>query len=297
MLFKHMLSGKVENVEDLTFPLLASPKLDGVRGAVQEGQLVSRNHKAIPNRHVKDLFNSVKLEGLDGELVVGDPTAEDCFRVTESGVMSEYGVPNVKFYVFDMFTGNDGRGFSKRLDLLNRVLTDYGSTAIVVLEQALIKNARELLAYEKKQLKLGYEGVMIRSIDGPYKEGRSTLKEGWLLKKKIFADAEAKIIGLEEQLANTNVATRNVVGKQERSHKKAGMVGKGTLGALIVEGINGPFKGKKFNIGTGFDDAERAAIWANPGTWLGATVKYKYFPKGSKDLPRFPVYLGPRSDL
>ena len=41
-----------------------------------------------------------------------------------------------------------------------------------------IRNERELLAIEEKCLGDGFEGVMIRSVDGPYKEGRSTEREG-----------------------------------------------------------------------------------------------------------------------
>lgn len=291
MIFQHMLAGKVGDINDLVFPLLVSPKLDGIRAAVQDGKLVSRNQKPIPNRHVKDLFNFAKYEGLDGELIVGSPTAEDCFRVTESGVMSEYGVPDVKFYVFDIFLP-DGEPFHERLRRAEQLEDDY----VVAVRHTLIKNTRELLAYEKKALKDGYEGVMLRSLNGLYKQGRSTTAQGWLLKKKIFCDADAKVVGMEEQMANTNTLVRNVVGKAGRSHKKSGMSGKGTLGALVVEGLNGPYKGKTFNIGTGFTDAEREEIWAGR-TLLGRIVKYSYFPKGAKDLPRFPVFLGFRSDV
>lgn len=291
MIFQHMLAGKVGDINDLVFPLLVSPKLDGIRAAVQDGKLVSRNQKPIPNRHVKDLFNFAKYEGLDGELIVGSPTAEDCFRVTESGVMSEYGVPDVKFYAFDMFN-ETAAPFNLRIAVVEQMESEH----IIPVQHTPIHNVKELLAYEKKALKDGYEGVMLRSLGGLYKQGRSTTAQGWLLKKKIFCDADAKVVGMEEQMANTNTLVRNVVGKAERSHKKSGMTGKGTLGALVVEGLNGPYKGKTFNIGTGFTDAERSDIWAGR-TLLGRIVKYSYFPKGAKDLPRFPVFLGFRSDV
>lgn len=291
MIFQHMLAGKVVDVNTLVFPLYASPKYDGIRAAVQEGRLTSRNQKAIPNRACKDMFNHLRFEGLDGELIVGSPTAEDCFRVTESGVMAEYGVPDVKFYVFDFFM-TDNEPFHERLRRAEQLEDEY----VVVVRHTLIKNIRELLAFEKKMLKEGYEGIMLRSINGPYKQGRSTTKEGWLLKKKIFCDADAKVVGLEEQLFNGNTAVRNAVGKLERSAKRDKMVGKNTMGALVVEGLNGPYKGKQFNIGTGFSDTERHKIWADKDL-IGKVVKYSYFPKGAKDLPRFPVFLGFRSDV
>ena len=70
------------------------------------------------------------------------------------------------------------------------------------------------------------------------------------------------------------------------------MVGKGVMGALRVVGINGRYKDVEFGIGSGFNDEDRKDVW-KPGD----IVKYKYFPLGSKDAPRFPVYLGRRSKL
>ena len=56
-----------------------------------------------------------------------------------------------------------------------------------------------------KNLDDGYEGLMLRAPDGPYKFGRSTVKENTLLKVKNFLDDEAEVIGFKEQTTNTNV--------------------------------------------------------------------------------------------
>ena len=147
------------------------------------------------------------------------------------------------------------------------------------------------MALEERYLADGYEGVMLRSLQGIYKFGRATKKEGALLKLKRFADSEATILGLIEQMHNTNESTINALGLKERSSHKANLVGKDTLGALSVRDVT---TGVEFEIGTGFDDAERAKIWAHKDAYIGKLVKYKYFPSGSKDKPRFPVYQGIR---
>ena len=59
-----------------------------------------------------------------------------------------------------------------------------------------IHNAEQLTAYEEKCLADGYEGVMIRTPDSPYKCGRSTEREGWLLKIKRFEQRRAKYVVL-----------------------------------------------------------------------------------------------------
>ena len=91
---------------------------------------------------------------------------------------------------------------------------------------------------------------------------------------------------------NANEATRNELGYIERSSHKDNLVGRGDLGALVLEMDDG----RQFNCGTGFDDALRAEIWANADQYMGRMAKVKSFLIGVKDLPRFPVFLGFRDE-
>ena len=290
--FKPMLSGSVEDASALKLPLLASVKLDGIRAMVINGVLVSRNLKPIPNTYAQKLFGKRMFEGLDGELIVGKAGDPDVFRRTSSGVMSVDGQPDVYFHVFDCMSEPE-LPFIARWEHARH--TSDKSDRVIVVPQVMISVPAQLDEFEAAALGDGYEGVMLRSANAPYKYGRGTVKAQDLMKLKRFADAEARVVGFEEQMHNTNEAKRDALGHTERSSKKAGMVGKGTLGALKVVGVNGVYKGVAFNIGTGFDDALRAEIWANQPRWQGAVVKFKYFPSGSKEAPRFPVYLGQRS--
>ena len=132
---------------------------------------------------------------------------------------------------------------------------------------------------------------MLRRPDGLYKLGRSTLKEGILLKLKRFIDEEFEIVGFEERMHNGNEATRDELGHTKRSSHQENKTGRGDLGALTLK-----FGEATFNCGTGFDDALRAEIWANRDSYLGKFAKVKHFAIGAKDLPRFPVYLGMRDE-
>jgi len=151
-----------------------------------------------------------------------------------------------------------------------------------------------ILTWEESYLAAGYEGVMLRHPDGPYKHGRSTAKEAWLLKVKRFVDAEAKVIGYSEAQHNANEAKRNELGQLERSSHKAGKVGKQTLGALMVKDLK---TGVEFDIGTGFTESQRQLLWAQGDNLIGKVVKYKSQPTGVKDKPRFPVFLGFRDKV
>lgn len=287
---KPMLAGKLEDPHKLNFPVLASPKLDGVRCLIINGQAVSRNMKPIPNNVVSDILHG--LPPMDGELIVGDPKAPDAFNRTSSGVMSHDGIPKFKFWVFDALTKDSTMPFKERLILAKSYANSCGKNVQFV-EHKLIKNVDDLLEYEAQMLLAGFEGIMIRDPDGPYKHGRSTAREGWLLKLKRFEDSEAKITGFDELEHNTNEQTRDALGRAERSSRKSGKVLADTLGALVVQDT---VTGVDFKIGTGFSEAQRSDIWENRGRLLGSLVKYRFQPTGVKDAPRFPSFLGFRDE-
>ena len=276
----------------IVYPVYASPKLDGIRCSIVDGKALTRSLKAIPNKHISGLLSSSLLDGLDGELIVGSPTSKTCYTDTVSEVMSFDKVSEFTYYVFDLH--NLSNIFFHRLDALDsrvRAISEAFVNApnIVLLPQELLHDEAELLAYEAAKVAEGYEGVILRWPGAPYKFGRSTVKEGYLLKVKRFEDSECEIVGVEEEMFNGNEAETNELGRTKRSSAKAGKVGKGTMGALIVRDL---VSGIEFNIGTGFTAAQRAEDWA-----IGSIVRYKFFPVGVKDKPRHPVYLGPRSAL
>jgi len=263
--------------------------------------VMSRNLKPIRNKYVQRLYGRPEFNGFDGELIVGDPTAKDCFNVTSSGVTRADGEPDVKFYVFDRYDYD--------ANWIGRFGSITSTENICRVEHSLAFNAEDVLTYEGSFLKQGYEGLMIRDTKGPYKEGRSTTREGWLLKLKRFEDSEALVIGMEEKMHNSNEATTNALGRTQRTSHQENLVPLRTMGALIVKDLK---TGVVFNIGTGFDDTERDWWWDllqytehsclalnTGGTQIGfirptIIVKYKHFAVGAKDKPRFPTYLGIR---
>lgn len=283
MTFKPMLAAQAD-LRVLKYPVLASPKLDGVRAVVNERQLLSRSLKPIPNRYIADLLARPKLHGFDGELILGDPWGPTVYRDTVSAVMSRDGRPELRYYVFDLW--GTPFNYEERWHELLR-LTEKLTLPVDLVESIVIENRAQLDEYEAAAVAKGFEGVMLRSPKAPYKHGRSTVSEGYLLKLKRFEDSEALVIGIEEEMHNANEAQMNELGRTKRSSAKGGLVGKGTMGALVVRDLT---TGVEFNIGTGFTAEDRART-----EWVGKTVKYKHFPVGTKDKPRHPVYLGLRA--
>ena len=272
--FKPMLAEHAI-MDSIKFPMMASTKLDGIRAVVLNGQLLSRSLKPIPNKYVRELFeDDPRYEGLDGELIVGSPTDPHCFNKTTSGIMSEEGEPDVHFYVFDQIPEYCGMKpdtpFLKRYKDLQENIADLEH--VVLVEQQVVNNLEELSSFEEICLDEGYEGVIIKDLNSPYKYGRSTVREGYMLKIKRYKDSEAKTISYEELMANENEAFINELGKTERSNHKENMVPQNTLGSITVEDLK---TGVQFNIGTGFDQATRSVLWAMDKDLIGKIVKYK----------------------
>lgn len=292
--FRPMLAG-VADLAKLRFPLLASHKLDGVRCIVIDGVVMSRTLKPIPNPAVQAAFGHTLLNGLDGELIVGDPTAPDCYRITVGGVMRREGDPQAQFYVFDTARYPDATFLARASFIRERLLNGPGRIeGIVVVPQFHVTDLTALLELEAEALEQGHEGLMLRDPQGLYKQGRSTVKEGGLLKLKRFEDSEAEILEVVQGMKNGNEATKNALGRTERSSHQAGMIPLDTAGALRVRDIA---TGCEFNIGTGFNAAEALDFWQNRERYVGDIVKYQHFAVGAKDKPRFPSFKGMRNPI
>lgn len=298
---KPMLAAKAD-LTKLRYPVLVSPKLDGIRCLISDGVALSRSLKPIPNQYVQDWVKRRRdeLEGLDGELIVGSPTAPDVYNVTQSGVMSVHGRPDFFFYAFDQF---DRPAIPYR-DRFNAPEgeDDRQHGRLIYVYQYRCNNEMELLQYEQWFTERGYEGVMIRDPMCAYKYGRSTVKDGCLLKLKRFEDSEAVITGFQEKMHNANESTTDNLGHVKRSSAKSGLVPTGTLGSFEVRDIH---SGVQFACGTGLSSEQRRRYWDSRDGLVGKIIKYRYLPVGVKTfesdgvlvgVPRHPVFLGFRDE-
>lgn len=278
----------------LQYPLLVSPKLDGIRALRYNGQLVSRTLHTIPSPKAQRITAHLP-DGIDGELIVGEPF-DDPFRRTDSVVTRRTETnpdADLRYYIFDNY--KHGGGFYER----HKALSDV-EFPIVVVPHIVARNDDDLLAQEEEALAMGYEGIMLRSMDGPYKYGRSTVNQGWLMKLKRFKDSEAIVLDCFEQMHNANEATTNALGKTERSTAKAGQVPTGMIGGFHVRDVNkeSPFYGIEFDVSSStIPVIDRPEMWRRRKSYEGRILTYKYFPTGSKEKPRFPTFKGWRSPI
>lgn len=274
-----------------TYGLYASDKKDGIRCITHPVHgVVSQKMKAIPNLWINNLLFAHCPIYLDGELVALDCEGNECdFNDTQSAVMSEDGQPSFRFYVFDCFE-NIYLPYAQRIIRAKQLLHD-GVDYIEWLPHFLCRSVQEIEDHERKALWRGNEGLMLNHPRGWYKEGRSTLSEGYLLKVKRFTDDEAIVFNIEEEMENCNLATRDAGGLQKRSKHKANLKGKGMVGKLHCH-----WRGKVIKIGSGMTQIEKYSFWRYPYSIIGKKITFKYQAHGMKDLPRAPIFKGIRYD-
>jgi DNA ligase-1 len=277
--------------EDLKYPLYASAKIDGIRAIVKDEIVLSRTLKPIPNRYVQDWLGRKLWDGLDGELTVGPPNAQNCMQATESGVMTEAGEPDFTWWVFDFWT-RPGMPFEERRRFLMEGFAHsrFQNSRVKCLPQARIETPAELEAFEQQHIELGFEGIMIRSQFGPYKYGRATAKQATFFKVKRFEDGEAIVVGFEEMMHNDNEQTIDERGYAKRSSHKENMRPAGVLGVLICADV---VTKQEVRLGSGFTMQQRKDIWNDRNAFVGKIASYKHFARsGVKDNRRIPIFKG-----
>jgi DNA ligase 1 len=288
---KPMLAASLENFDSIKFPVYVTPKLDGIRCLKIDGNIVSRTFKPIRNTELAAAIKDLLPDDSDGELIMGGT-----FQNTTSMVMSAdktIGNEKAYFYWFDYVMDDHKKPYLERIEDMKKFVEDHPSiieaslVKIIPLIPTEINTVEELVKYESEVLEQGFEGVMLRTSHGPYKFGRSTLKEGSLVKMKKFDDDEAIVIGFSELQKNTNEKTKDEFGYAKRSSHKEGKIGKDTLGSLEVN-----LNGIHFSIGSGFTMEQRKEYWNDRDNLIGKIVKFKYFSLGMKEAPRFPTFLG-----
>jgi len=276
-IFKPMLAATLKSLDDLPKgSYLAQPKYDGIRCLFKNGQALSRKLKPIPNKHIQDTLKSIpNLEGADGELILKTGS----FNESQSAIMTKEGKPDFTYFIFDSF-------------LDKQICQQQGPIQFV--QSLQVESKEEIERLLNIYLKEGYEGIMLRKFTGKhvYKYGRSTLKEGYLIKYKIFQDADGVVLDVQQRFENLNEKELDNLGHTKRSSKMEGLSPIPYAGSFLVKGTSDSFVDKEFLVNIAVTDEERKKIWENKETYKGKEIVFKYQQEGLKDKPRFPIWDG-----
>lgn len=264
----------------LHYPLVASPKYDGIRALSISQQPISRHAKLLPNRDLQYAFKH--MPPLDGEVLVpGD------FNKVQSAVMSRDTCIADKFNYF-VFDTTEAEWHQKRFDARMLRVEELAKDAppqVHIAPMRICMNAEEVIAFYEEVLAYDhpwdYDGLILRSMSAPYKYGRSTLKQQWMLKMKPWQDAEGIIVGFEELMRNLDTSCK----------RKENMIPGGMLGKFVIQ-----WNGKTFSVGGGknLTVERRIHYWNNRPQYLGKRLTFKYLGLSEYDIPRHPNYKGIR---
>lgn len=182
----------------IKFPAYVQPKFDGHRCRTKPDKtLWSRGHKPILQMpHVVDalkLFWSQEdsLKN-DGELY-NHELKEDFEKLTS--ILKQQKKPHedhqlIEYHIYDVDI--PGRNFQERNLIISEFYKDH--PILKVVETRLVNNHEEVLVAYEDFISRGYEGLIVRNIEGEY-EGKRSYN---LQKLKGFQDREFKIIGIKE---------------------------------------------------------------------------------------------------
>ncbi len=152
----------------------------------------------------------------------------------------------------------------ERLSVLESYLSSQAdkATRITPIKHQPITSEKELFAHLRDLSKQGAEGLVLRKINAPYEQTRSTNA----LKLKLYEDTECKVIAHHK-------------GKGKYASK---------LGSLTCEQeitANGAKRTLRFKIGSGFSDKER-----DDPPPIGSIITYKFYGYTKNGVPRFATF-------
>jgi DNA ligase 1 len=266
---KLMEAAEVKDFSDLPeSSYLVSIKYDGIRAYVAlspEGvpTVYSRTHKPIPSQQVQERFGRRELLGVEGELHI--PNSD--FSSIQSVVMAADGEDSqLVFRTFPWI-----QVYSQGIPFIRPIMEQSIPTYAIPVQWA------QVLGESPSS-----EGLMFRSCttknrsNSGTKEGRSTVKEGYLIKWKAKKSAEFKLVGIRRLFNKDGVA-------------------QDCLGSLVLKTLDG----KEFKVGTGFTLQQRVDFWYDlytkdhlgqfPTDQLVEVEFMDYYPSG---IPRQPVFKG-----
>lgn len=180
------------------FPCMIQPKLDGVRCLMYEDEnkdvhLMSRRGKELNIPHIKAFLEKRRdLLPLDGELYNHDSLS---FQGIISAVKKlSKNTDKIKVVIYDKpIEGYTNR--KRQLAINLSVGMIKGDAPLTALETYRCETMEDILKYHKEFTSKGYEGSIIRNMDGLYEFGYRSHN---LIKLKDFYDEEFPIVDVQE---------------------------------------------------------------------------------------------------
>tara|TARA_R110000796_G_scaffold159388_3_gene276190 strand:- start:13633 stop:14799 length:1167 start_codon:yes stop_codon:yes gene_type:complete len=208
MYFEPMLAHKFNKGDVIKGPVLAQPKLDGIRNVCKQSGNYTRKGKpqpAIPHIYesLKPIFDEYPDLVIDGELY-NHALRDDFNQITSiarkqkpTAADLENSRNKIQFHVYDVcFLDSPDATLEFRLAFIEEIVSQY--EFIEVVESEIAETQERLDEFYGEYIGEGFEGQMIRTIGSAYDNKRSKS----LLKRKTFFDKEFILVDVEEGKGN-----------------------------------------------------------------------------------------------
>ena len=204
--FKPMLAHKYKSYPTDSQYVFSQPKLDGIRMIANKNRLYTRTGKPVLSvPHIKEKLElHFQLNSnivLDGELYSHDmkDNFEGLVSIARKTKLTTEDIQKsctfLEYHIYDIYIeSKPDLCYSNRLDILENIIIDNGTSCVKLVPTAVVKTQEELDEWYNKYMLKGYEGQMVRLNDYPYENKRSKS----LLKRKEFDDAEFEIVEIVE---------------------------------------------------------------------------------------------------
>jgi len=187
-----------EQEKKIKYPALAQPKLDGHRCTSQydDGVVTMWSRTRKPILSIPHIVNALENCGLadrfDGELYHHDyrENFEDLTSLITPDEPKE-GHEVIQYHVYDLALPNLTN--YERYLILEMMRPVFENSPVHIVETRMVDNREELIQAYEDFMEQGYEGAIVRNVDGKYVYKRSYD----LQKIKFFDDDEFRIIDIK----------------------------------------------------------------------------------------------------
>jgi len=233
-------------------PCIVQPKLEGDRlraipnehGGINLRSSGDKERVSIP--HIKAVLLEMKLPfETDGEVYVHGMPHEQIRSIVSRTKNQHPDYWKMEYHIYDAVTEDS------QMDRIRKQINRLSSPSpiIQIVPSYPVWDMVELQYFYDKFLAQGYEGIIIRHPNRPYK--RSQVQ--WMLKLKPRLSGEYKIVDILPLINKDGV-------EQD------------TMGAFILEDLDG----NRFNVGTGPTADDRMRFWFAQESVLGRMCKIRF---------------------
>ena len=258
----------------IVYPCYTQPKLDGIRClARRRGDVVtlySRKGKVLELvPHINEALLSLLEDGqcADGELYT---YGWDFQKIISAIKKTNENTPGIQYWIYDLPNMNNrDEPFHERFsyDKVQSIVKASGTDGCLVpVETPIVTSEENLMMFEDRYIKRGFEGSMARNKESKYLFGYRSKD---LLKVKRFLDDEYKIIGFTH---GTSIELECLI--------------------FVCETP----EGETFSVRPIGTHEERKVMYKDGDSYIGKLLTVKYQELSNDKVPRFPVGLHVRED-